>query len=66
VKEKRLGLDYLVTTLVSFDVTDPRDTIYALLAIARDNLQEELKPSQKKSPGWATIPIFRVDSKVDA
>jgi hypothetical protein len=49
VKEKRLGLDYLVATLVSFDVTDPRDTIYGLLAIARDDPQKELKPSQKKS-----------------
>jgi hypothetical protein len=49
VVERALGLDYLVSTLVSFDVTDPRDTIYALLAIARDNPQNQLKPSQKKN-----------------
>ncbi|OCK77574.1 HET-domain-containing protein [Lepidopterella palustris CBS 459.81] len=49
VLEKRVGLDYLVSTLVSFDATDPRDAIYALLAIARDNPQNELKPSEGKS-----------------
>jgi len=47
--DQRLGLEYLVSTLVSFDVTDPRDTIYALLAIAWDDPQDELKPSQKKT-----------------
>jgi hypothetical protein len=37
-----------VSTLVSFEVSDPRDTVFALLAIARDNPLHELKPSQKK------------------
>jgi len=49
ILEKSLQLEDLVSTLVSFDVTDPRDTIYALLAIARDNPQNDLKPSQNKS-----------------
>src|SRR5204863_3124362 len=31
-----LGLEYLVSSLSIFDTTDPHDTIYALLAIAKD------------------------------
>ena len=42
-------LEYLVSTLVSFDAMDPRDTVYALLSISRENPQRELRPNYKKS-----------------
>jgi hypothetical protein len=46
---RRLPLDYLVSNLVSFDMKDPRDTVFALLAIATSNPEKELKPSPSKS-----------------
>jgi Heterokaryon incompatibility protein (HET) len=42
ILEKNSTLEYLVSTLVSFDATDPRDTVYALLSISRENPQREL------------------------
>jgi hypothetical protein len=49
ILEKTSTLEYLVSTLVSFDASDPRDTIYALLSISRENPQRELRPNYKKS-----------------
>jgi hypothetical protein len=49
ILERNSTLEYLVSTLVSFDATDPRDTIYALLSISRKNPQQHLLPSYKKS-----------------
>jgi Heterokaryon incompatibility protein (HET) len=36
VREPLLSLEYLVSTLSVFKATDPRDTVFALLAIAKD------------------------------
>jgi hypothetical protein len=49
ILERNSTLEYLVSTLVSFDATDPRDTIYALLSISRKNPQQHLLPNYKKS-----------------
>ncbi|KAI8965639.1 HET-domain-containing protein [Daldinia sp. FL1419] len=37
-REAKFNLEYLVSKLTTFDSTEPRDTIYALLAIARDTV----------------------------
>ncbi|KAI1662973.1 heterokaryon incompatibility protein-domain-containing protein [Daldinia decipiens] len=37
-RQAQFNLDYLVAKLTTFDSTEPRDTIYALLAIARDTV----------------------------
>jgi hypothetical protein len=34
--QRQLTLDHLVTTLVPFQITEPRDTIYALIGLAKD------------------------------
>ena len=42
-----LGLEYLVSSLSIFDTSDEHDTIYALLAIARDTTPRALQESRK-------------------
>ncbi|KAF2763213.1 hypothetical protein EJ05DRAFT_472122 [Pseudovirgaria hyperparasitica] len=38
--ERFFSLEYLVSTLSSFESSNPRDTIYALLSIAKDSIPE--------------------------
>jgi hypothetical protein len=42
-KEHLLSLEYLVSKYTVFEATQPRDTIYALLAIASDTIPETAK-----------------------
>ncbi|PWY63832.1 HET-domain-containing protein [Aspergillus eucalypticola CBS 122712] len=46
------SLEYLVTTLQTFDVSDPRDLIYALVHISRDHAEERItvghQPTEKQ------------------
>ncbi|CAJ2507490.1 Uu.00g086760.m01.CDS01 [Anthostomella pinea] len=37
-REAKFNLEYLISTFTALDATEPRDTIYALLAIARDTI----------------------------
>jgi hypothetical protein len=37
-REAKFSLEYLVSTFTAFEASEPRDTIYALLAIARDTV----------------------------
>ncbi|KAI2623257.1 HET-domain-containing protein [Hypoxylon sp. NC1633] len=37
-QQAQFNLEYLVSTFTMFDASEPRDTIYALLAIARDTI----------------------------
>ncbi|KAI0840176.1 HET-domain-containing protein [Hypoxylon sp. FL0890] len=37
-RQAQFSLQYLVSKLITFDASEPRDTIYALLAIARDTV----------------------------
>jgi hypothetical protein len=39
-REARLSLEYLVSNFTAFHASQPRDTVYALLAIAKDTLPE--------------------------
>ncbi|KAH6672878.1 heterokaryon incompatibility protein-domain-containing protein [Halenospora varia] len=50
-----LTLEYLVSSLSIFDATEPRDAIYALLAIAKDTtpLAVDLNPLQPTLEGYA-------------
>lgn len=62
-KDKRrqplLSLEYLVSRLSVFEASQPPDTIYALLAIAKDSspfaVTKEHKPSSPHVPGGAQI-----------
>lgn len=47
--ERHSSLEHLVSSLVSFDASDPRDTIFALLSIARENPERQIWPNYKKS-----------------
>lgn len=52
-REPLLSLEYLVSTFTAFDATEPRDTIYALLAIAKDtspqtNIIQRIDSSKSK------------------
>lgn len=46
------SLEYLVTTLQTFDASDPRDLIYALVHISRDHAEERItmghQPTEKQ------------------
>lgn len=56
-----LGLEHLVSTYSAFRATQPRDTIYALLAISKDTmpqsgrfeLSQDHVPGIKEITGWA-------------
>ncbi|KAH8163632.1 hypothetical protein CIB48_g4618 [Xylaria polymorpha] len=37
-REAKFSLEYLVSIFTSFEATEPRDTVYALLAVARDTV----------------------------
>ncbi|KAF2838113.1 hypothetical protein M501DRAFT_976223 [Patellaria atrata CBS 101060] len=47
-KKPLRSLEYLVSTLSSFNATEPRDTIYGLLAIAKDTSPRTAKPLDDK------------------
>ncbi|GCB17448.1 heterokaryon incompatibility protein 6, OR allele [Aspergillus awamori] len=44
------SLEYLVTTLQTFDVSDPRDLIYALVHISRDYSERRIETEKQQSP----------------
>ena len=48
-----LSLEYLVSALTIFDTTVPHDTIYALLAIAKDTTPRAARSDGPKSSGTA-------------
>jgi len=52
-RQPLLSLEYLVSTLSIFDASEPRDAIYALLAIAKDTtpLAVDLQPSKSTVQG---------------
>ena len=60
IREPLLSIEYLVSRMTVFDVTEPRDIIYALLAIAKDTMpraagQEKIdaaKPGAKHVMRW--------------
>ncbi|RYC63681.1 hypothetical protein CHU98_g2522 [Xylaria longipes] len=37
-REAKFSLEYLISIFTSFEATEPRDTVYALLAVARDTV----------------------------
>lgn len=49
ILERHSSLEYLVSTLISFDSSDPRDTVYGLLSIAREMPLAPIRPNLKKS-----------------
>lgn len=48
-----LSLEYLVSALTVFDTTVPHDTIYALLAVAKDPTPRAARSDGPKSSGTA-------------
>lgn len=60
-REPLLGIEYLVSKMTVFDVTEPRDAIYALLAIAKDTAPraasqqnaDDKKPGARQIQQWA-------------
>ncbi|KAL8708720.1 MAG: hypothetical protein Q9220_006445 [cf. Caloplaca sp. 1 TL-2023] len=44
------GLEALMSNLLSFEASDPRDTVYALLSIVNDNLGEDFVPQLGSTP----------------
>jgi hypothetical protein len=67
-----LSLEYLVSKLATFETTVPHDTIYALLAIAKDTaprtaLMDTLQPLDHSRPGseLSVSPVrYNVDYKI--
>ncbi|KAL8694774.1 MAG: hypothetical protein Q9218_000620 [Villophora microphyllina] len=53
--ESLSSLEALMSNLLSFKATDPRDTIYALLSIIRDNADRSINPDYNKS----AIEVYR-------
>jgi hypothetical protein len=62
--DRLLSLEYLVSTFITFNSSEARDTIYAILAIAKDATPQTadqidtvltLETIEKKSPQFASI-----------
>ncbi|KAI1377337.1 HET-domain-containing protein [Hypoxylon crocopeplum] len=52
-RQAQFDLEYLVSTFTTFDASEPRDTIYALLAIAKDTIPvTTLKTDEIKKWTW--------------
>jgi hypothetical protein len=71
-REPLLSIEYLVSKMTVFGVTEPRDAIYALLAIAKDTapiatrqqMADAAKPGARQIQQWArntTAKPYRVD-----
>ncbi|KAL7625473.1 hypothetical protein AAE478_004693 [Parahypoxylon ruwenzoriense] len=55
-RQARFSLEYLVSTLTTFESSEPRDTVYAFLAMARDTLPKTtLERSLIEKWGWLEI-----------
>ena len=52
ISDRLLSLETLVSTLVTFECTDPRDKIYALLAIAKDTPYSTPQVVAKPKAPW--------------
>ncbi|KAI1475864.1 HET-domain-containing protein [Daldinia eschscholtzii] len=51
-QQAQFNLEYLVSKLTTFDATEPRDTIYALLAIAKDTVPVTTRPEKDTVQKW--------------
>ncbi|KAI1391136.1 HET-domain-containing protein [Hypoxylon trugodes] len=52
-RQAQFSLEYLVSKLIAFDSTEPRDTIYALLAIARDTVPVTMNLGKDVIQEWS-------------
>jgi hypothetical protein len=73
-REPLLSLEYLVSTLSVFEASEPRDTIYSLLAVAKDTspiavvhrpTQSSLTPAKAQLNAWAYRNMRAKPYKVD-
>ena len=53
-----LSLEYLVSTMFIFNATEPRDAVYALLAIARDAAPFAMSTVQDDDPTVLTMTVM--------
>jgi hypothetical protein len=54
-REAKFHLDYLVATFTAFESAEPRDTIYALLALAKDSRPTVYKEEQPVNTSASTV-----------
>lgn len=63
ILERLLSLETLVSTLLAFEATDPKDTVYAVLSIANDTPYSNAKTAAQtiasavNSPGGEILPV---------
>jgi hypothetical protein len=48
ILERLRTMETLVSTLLSFEATDPKDTVYAILSLAKDEPDHKIEPDYRK------------------
>lgn len=52
IQQRMMSLEILVSSLLPFEATEPRDTIYAVLSLANDTHDENQKLDQRLEPDY--------------
>ncbi|KAI0472045.1 HET-domain-containing protein [Xylariaceae sp. FL0804] len=65
-REPRFSLEYLISTFTAFGAAEARDTVYSLLAIARDTIPKNFKVGHARTEGARESLAYRFERKAIA